>query len=72
MSWYTDISVEIAFSLEYNMKWFLLTFQGENIQEFKLKCMPSLKLPSDVPSGVPGSLPEVRAHSVKLWPHAAC
>lgn len=30
--------------------------------------MPSLKIPSDVPSGSPSSLPEVRQYSTKLWP----
>lgn len=30
--------------------------------------MPFLKFPSDVPSGSPSSLPEVREYSIKLWP----
>lgn len=37
MSWYTGISVEIVFSLKYNMKWFLLKFWRENISYLRIQ-----------------------------------
>lgn len=66
MSWYTGISVEIVFSLKYNMKWFLLKFWRENISylRIQMKTDAFFKNPRDVPS----SLSEVREYSIKLWP----
>lgn len=37
MSRYNGVSVEIVFSLKYNMTWFLLPFWGENISYLRIQ-----------------------------------